>query len=170
MKKYGLAFDLVESGHELRQLEDFLINQPGSYDPAQHTAWIEGVCIPGIAAGDRRALGWYRHGDMIGDAVLKVSAPDMAELKNFRVIEGEMSDRGLAHFLMTQATHEARELLVQKNMITTDANAITLRLDTTAGGDAESFFAHYGFRRTGEAALYVPGRMEALMELTVPLH
>lgn len=164
MSKYDLKFDLVESPRGICQLGDFMRAHVGTYKPDRHNAWVEDVCLPAIATEERRALGWWQHGKMVGDSVLKIAATDTVELKNFRVSAPGFSGRGLADFMMRQVMHESIDLLADKGKISPDANAITVRLDTTAGSPAESFFAHTGFVVVDRAELYTPGQEEVIMQ------
>lgn len=170
MGKYDLRYDTVETGREITQLGAFLRANRGDYDQELHERWLDEVCIPGVEAGDRVAMAWYRHGDMIGDTVLKPAGPDTVEIKNFRVVGAALKGRGLAGFMMRQIAPEAQDLLVTRGLVSPDAETLTLQLDTPAGSGAEAFFRHHGFSEVGRTALYQPGKTDVLMQQAVPLH
>lgn len=170
MTHYGLRFDAIESPRALRELGSFMRTHAGTYDRVAHEAWVEGTCLPAIARDERRAIAWWRDGMIVGDAVLKVVAPDVAELKNFRVADhGQLQGRGMGKFLLRQALYEATDLLVEKGMVSAETNSVRVQLDTTAGSEAQAFFAHHGFHQTGTAELYTPGQIEVLMQTAVEL-
>ncbi|MDB5185746.1 MAG: hypothetical protein JWL85_269 [Candidatus Saccharibacteria bacterium] len=170
MGKYDLSFDLVDRSRQVNQLAAFMRAHRGPYNEVQHNAWLEDICIPGVNSGERRALAWWQNGRMIGDAVLKAAGPNTAELKNFRVASPQwLQGRGLGAFMLRQATVEATELLVERGLVSNEANAVTLMLDTLADSSAAAFFAYQGFREVGRAELYTPGQQEVIMELEVPL-
>lgn len=170
MGKYGLRFDTVESSRELRQLAGFLHKNPGTYRSEDHDRWIEEVCIPGVASGERSAVAWWQDGELVGDAVLKIAEDNTVELKNFRKRELFTSEGRSIHaaggFMMRQIFDEAGDLLVLQNRLTKPE--IIVRLDTTAGNPVISFFEHFGFRQIGQAELYTPGQTEILMAATIP--
>ena len=167
MSKYDLRFDLIDSPRQLRQLEGFMLAQVGAYDAGRHQAWVEDVCVPAVASDERRALAWWSHGSMIGDAVLKPLTPDALELKNFRIAQGRQG-RYLGAVMMVHVVLEGRDLLLEKGLASPDANSFTVQLDT--GAHLESYFAHHGFKTVERAELYTPGREEVIMQRTVPLH
>lgn len=171
MGVYDLHFDTVETPSEQRQLADFLRAHTGSYDAEAHERWIEEKCIPGIESGERSALAWWSHGQMIGDAVLKVVDPKTVELKNFRVARpDDLRIRGHGDFMIRAAKVEAQRVLEEVRILDPDTDQIRLILDTTMGNPAADFFSNHGFRVTGEVeGLYVPGQTELLMEAQVPL-
>lgn len=176
MSKYrDLRFDAVESAQHLRQLADFLRAHPGSYAGERHEQWIDEVCIPGIESGERTALAWFQDGEIVGDTVLKVDdiTSNTVEIKNFRVLNvDKLNGRKINHigdFMITQAISEAVDLLVDTNQLTSDADAITINLDTTEGNPVISFFERYGFEEIGRAELYLPGQTEILMAARVPV-
>jgi len=166
MSKYGLRFDLVETPRQIRQLGDFMRANVGSYGMSRHQAWVDDVCLPGVERGERPTLAWWEHGRMIGDSVLKVVAPNIVEVKNFRIRDG-YDRHSLGSVMMDYTMDEAVALLDERGAISSDTNAITVQLDT--GPDLETYFASHHFVTVGKAELYVPGREEVIMQRTVPL-
>ena len=170
MGKFGLQFDQVDAEKDFLQLEAFLHANAGTYDPAKHEAWLDGVCMPELRADRRRALAWWQHGAIVGDAVLKVAAIDTIELKNFRVAPiDQLQDKGLGAMMLKMALSEAPMLLEEQGMLSRNTESVQVILDTTAGMAAASFFARHGFEETGRAQLYQPGVDEILMSRVVPL-
>jgi N-acetylglutamate synthase-like GNAT family acetyltransferase len=167
MSKYDLRFDLIDSPRQIRQLEAFMLAQVGPYDAERHQAWVEDVCMPAVAADERRALAWWSHGTMIGEAVLKPLIPDEVELKNFRIAPGQ-EGRYLGSVMMAHIELEGRDLLLEKGLLSSGANNFTVQLDTSA--QLESYFARHGFETVDRAELYTPGKQESIMQRTVPLH
>ena len=170
MGKYSLSFDTAESAQDIRSLEDFLLCNRGSYNQAIYEQWLAETCIPSIERGDRRALVWKEAGKVVGDAIIVPEATDHAVLKNFRVAPQEwLQGRGMGDFLMRQAIKEAVDLSAETGHISRDANALTLRLDTTLGNPVQTFFERHGFIAVEYQELYEPGVTEVIMEKIVEL-
>jgi len=169
MPKYGLEFDLVESNRQIAQLGDFLRSNVGLYDHTRHFEWVETTCLPAITTDKRRALAWWEHGQMVGDAVLKPLDVGLVELKNFRVAN-HAEQRGLGGLMMKHAFLETQDLLAEKGLLDERGENITLQLDTTEGGVAQAFFEHVGFDVVETSDLYTPGKAEVIMQRQISLH
>jgi N-acetylglutamate synthase-like GNAT family acetyltransferase len=161
MSKYDLRFDLIDSPRQIRQLEAFMLAHVGPYEAGLYQAWVEDVCVPAVAADERRALAWWSHGRMIGDAVLKPLVTDVVELKNFRIAPGQ-EGRCLGSVMMALVALEGRDLLLEKGLLSSGANNFTVQLDTSA--QLESYFARFRFETVDRAELYTPGKQEVIMQ------
>jgi hypothetical protein len=169
MGRYDLRFDSVETPGEVRQLRDFMLAHREGYDPLTHEAWVVERCIPAIEAGERPALAWWRAGRIAGDGILKVAGQNVVELCNFRVAGGWLEGRGAARFMLNQLLTEAIILLDRTGAITPNATSIRMRLDTAAGGPAQSFFEHAAFTVMDVQELYRPGYPDVIMEREIQL-
>jgi hypothetical protein len=170
MMHYGLRFDRVTGSRGVRQLGGFMRTHVGTYRPEVHVPWVETVCVPGVESGERWANGWWRDGRLIGACVLKVKEPNVAELKYLRVAAPDgLERRGLGRFIVGQVPFDAVEMLGEAGMITPDANAITVQVDSTEGSSAVPFFKRNGFTEIGSAELYTPGVTEIIMQSEVRL-
>lgn len=168
MSKYDLRFDLIETPRDIRELGDFLLKNNGDYDVRKHTQWVHDICLPAIKTDKRRALAWWQHGQMVGDAVLKPLQTGMAELKNFRIAPSA-AHRGLGNMMLKHAVLEAADLLTDKGFTVPDGNLI-LQLDTIAGSQAERFFAANGFDVTGTLDDYPAQAAGVIMQRQISLH
>ena len=170
MGKYSLSFDTAETPRDVRNLEDFLLRNRGTYNRAIHEQWVAETCIPAIERGERRALLWQQAGKVVGDAIVVPLGVDCATIKHFRVAPEEwLARRGMGDFLMRQAVAEATEMLIDSGSVSSSANAVTLYLDTTLGNPAQTFFERHGFQPVEYAELYEPGKTEVVMEKMVML-
>lgn len=123
--------------------------------------------MPGVTRDDRRALAWWQHSRMIGDAVLKPLSSNRLELKNFRIAsDGE--GKYLGSVMMAHVALEGRDLLKDKGLLDGARENFALQLDTSP--KLVPYFRHHGFVPIATADLYVPGHTEVIMERTVPLH
>jgi hypothetical protein len=167
MPKYDLRFDLVETLSQQRQLEGFLLSHVGGYAAGPYQQWVEDVCMPGIEHDDRRALAWWQHNRMVGDAVLKPLSSNRLELKNFRIAPGS-EGKYLGSVMMAHVSLEGQDLLEDKGLLDGAREDFAVQLDTSPV--LVPYFRHHGFVPVAMAPLYVPERTEVIMERTVPLH
>ncbi|MAH45725.1 hypothetical protein CMI37_07835 [Candidatus Pacearchaeota archaeon] len=94
----------VEDGKELGRLKEFMLTQPQFYP--DYRDWVDGVCIPGISAGNRQAIIVMSNGAVVGDAVYR-GVEGGTEIKNFR-IDSDYRNRDLGHFLLRQVERESK--------------------------------------------------------------
>lgn len=170
MGRFELRFDTIESPREILQLQHFLLQHPGGYDPLTYKQWVFETCIPDIKSGKRVPFGWWQRGALIADVILKVAEddPDTAWLRHFRVESPDLIHRGLGEFAIRQIPFVAAELLADQDALSDHASHITVRLDTKADNPAMHFFERYGFVPIGQADLYGSG-MDVIMEQTYAL-
>lgn len=168
MGRFELRFDSIETNKEARQIQDFLLQHPGEYDPATYIPWVVDTCVPEIKSGERRAFAWWQAGDLVADAIIKVE-DDIAKLRHFRVEAPSFTHRGLGSFAIRQVPHVALELLSEQHGTSPDATNIRVQLDTKLGSSAARFFAHHGFQIIGQDDLYRSGKPDAIMERAYPI-
>jgi len=142
---------------------------PGTYDLAQYLPWIDVTHLPGVESGERPATAWWQDETMVALMGLKVLGVNLAEVKYFRVAAPKFSSRGLGDFQAKQIGPEAVEMLTSQGMISSDANAITVQLDTPADSAAHRFFVQREFVEVGREELYTPGKIEVIMQKQVEL-
>ena len=168
MGRFELRFDSIETNNEARQIQDFLLQHPGEYDPVTYIPWVVDTCVPEIKSGERKAFAWWQAGELVADAIIKVE-DDIAKLRHFRVEAPSFTHRGLGSFAIRQVPHVALELLSERRRISPDATNIRVQLDTKVGSSAARFFAYNGFQVIRQDDLYKSGNPDVIMEHTYPL-
>lgn len=170
MGRFDLRFDSVETRQEVLQLQRFLLQHPGDYDPTTYEPWVIDTCIPDVRSGKRRSFAWWQRGSLIADAIIKIADDDTdtAWLRHFRVESPDFAHRGLGAFAVRQVPLVAAELLAEQGALSSQATSVTVRLDTKANGDAAHFFEHHGFVIVDMADLYGSG-VDVTMERTYTL-
>lgn len=168
MGRFDLRFDSIETHKEALQLQNFLLQHSGSYDPDTYVPWVIDTCIPDIKAGNRRSFAWWQRGVLIADAIIKTEQ-DVALLRHFRVESPDFAHRGLGAFALRQVLPVAIDLLDEQGLLTSETTSVTVRLDTKQESDAAHFFAHHGFEIVDQIDLYGSGEPDIIMERTYPI-
>ena len=106
----NLTIKELDSNKELKILRKFLLEQSLGYP--NYEAWVEGVCIPELESGYKRAYLAFCYGRLVGDAIFQPHKElNIIEFKNLR-IHPEYRGRYLGLFLARQIEVENKQNII----------------------------------------------------------
>ena len=80
----NLTIKELDSSKELLRLKDFLLFQPINYP--RYPRWVEGICVPELESGWKKAFLAFYDGHLIGNAIYQPHKEvGLIEFKNLRI-------------------------------------------------------------------------------------